>query len=280
MMPCIVVDAGHGGASQTGGSSPTGVRLAGGAWEKDVALDLARRVARHLAPDAVMTRQGDVNLPISERIAVARKLGAQVFLSVHANQGHGGGTQIWVHPQAGARSQALAESVRRGLEASGLGNGGVGAAELAVLHPAWHTPGTAACLVDIDFAHGRRDPAALDAIARSIARGASVHARGLSGSSEGASCPSWLASNTDSTYFGYVRPPTLGRATPLINGRSSGGPGPDVDSTEPLDAMQSAVAACANGDSVYLSAWILEPDTRLTAGSYGAATTWGGLFAA
>jgi phosphatidylserine/phosphatidylglycerophosphate/cardiolipin synthase-like enzyme len=83
-----------------------------------------------------------------------------------------------------------------------------------------------------------------------------------------------------SDYFTHVYPPNQGTITPLINGRSSNGPGPDMDSTEPLDAMQLAVQALGGGDAVYLAAWFFEPDTQLTLGPSQGAATWGQLLAA
>jgi YD repeat-containing protein len=91
--------------------------------------------------------------------------------------------------------------------------------------------------------------------------------------------PPILMPNDSADYFPYVRPATLGLARPLINGRSSGGPGPNVDLTEPLDAMENAVKALGAGDCVYLSAWFFEPATGLTAGGMAGVTTWGQLFA-
>lgn len=91
--------------------------------------------------------------------------------------------------------------------------------------------------------------------------------------------PPLLLGHDDPEYFKYVRPATMGLATPLLNGRSSGGAGPDVDLTEPLDAMEAAVKATGAGDAVYLSSWFFEPATVLTAGGLPGATTWGELFA-
>lgn len=91
--------------------------------------------------------------------------------------------------------------------------------------------------------------------------------------------PPLLLPNNAADYFDYVRPATRGLAQPLINGRSSGGAGPDIDLTEPLDAMENAVKALGAGDSIYLSAWLFEPATGLTAGGLPGVTTWGQLFA-
>jgi hypothetical protein len=89
----------------------------------------------------------------------------------------------------------------------------------------------------------------------------------------------FLPGNSSTDYPDYVRPATAGTATMLINGRSSGGSGPNVDSTEPLDRMQATVQSLRAGDRVYLSAWFFEPATALTRGPYGAAATWGALLA-
>jgi phosphatidylserine/phosphatidylglycerophosphate/cardiolipin synthase-like enzyme len=81
-------------------------------------------------------------------------------------------------------------------------------------------------------------------------------------------------------YEKYVARMTRGLATPLINGRSSGGAGPDIDLNEPLIEMERVVKSLASGDTVHFSAWFFEPATVLLDGAYGAATTWGELFAA
>lgn len=78
----IVVDAGHGG-KDPGAIGPNGLR------EKDVTLAIARKLAvklrETLACDVVLTRDNDVFLPLEERTAIANKVGADLFLSVHAN---------------------------------------------------------------------------------------------------------------------------------------------------------------------------------------------------
>jgi len=92
------------------------------------------------------------------------------------------------------------------------------------------------------------------------------------------SMPPMILPNDDPDHLDYMRPATRGLATPLINGRSSGGAGPDVDLTEPLDEMELAVAACGAGDAVYLSAWFFDPATPLTVSGI-AGDTWGKLLA-
>lgn len=78
----IVVDAGHGG-KDPGAIGPGGVK------EKDVTLEMARKVAGRLKAElgceVVLTRDRDVFLPLEERTAIANKLGADLFISIHAN---------------------------------------------------------------------------------------------------------------------------------------------------------------------------------------------------
>jgi N-acetylmuramoyl-L-alanine amidase len=78
----IVLDAGHGG-HDSGAVGPTGVQ------EKDVALDVTRRVARKveagLGVKVVMSRDSDVFVPLRDRTNFANKQRADLFVSIHAN---------------------------------------------------------------------------------------------------------------------------------------------------------------------------------------------------
>ena len=78
----IVIDPGHGG-HDPGATSPSGTR------EKDIVLQiglkLARKVREELGIDVVMTRSTDVFIELQERTAIANKVGADLFVSVHAN---------------------------------------------------------------------------------------------------------------------------------------------------------------------------------------------------
>jgi N-acetylmuramoyl-L-alanine amidase len=83
----VVLDAGHGG-HDSGAMGPSGV------MEKDVVLDVTRRVARMveggLGVKVVLSRDSDVFVPLRERTNFANKQGADLFVSIHAN----------AHPQA------------------------------------------------------------------------------------------------------------------------------------------------------------------------------------
>jgi len=139
-MNAIVLDAGHGGHEPCGRSTPDGEVFAGGRREKDVVLRLAREVARRLGTRGVLTRDRDVNLSLAERIGLARRTGADTFVSLHA--GHGP-TTAWIHTDATERSRRLARAIGREL------HGQVSAADLAVLAPDHHRPATAACLIEV-----------------------------------------------------------------------------------------------------------------------------------
>jgi N-acetylmuramoyl-L-alanine amidase len=78
----IVLDAGHGG-HDPGATGPSGLT------EKEVVLDVVKRVARLLEEDlrvkVAMTRSADVFVPLRDRTNFANKQRADLFVSVHAN---------------------------------------------------------------------------------------------------------------------------------------------------------------------------------------------------
>jgi N-acetylmuramoyl-L-alanine amidase len=78
----IVIDAGHGG-HDTGTIGPNGL------LEKDVVLDVAKRLGRllesRLGAEVVYTRHNDTFIPLETRTAIANRERADLFISVHAN---------------------------------------------------------------------------------------------------------------------------------------------------------------------------------------------------
>jgi N-acetylmuramoyl-L-alanine amidase len=78
----IVVDAGHGGRDP-GAIGPSGVK------EKDITLAMAKVLARQLEKElgceVILTRDRDVYLDLAERTAIANKVGADLFISIHVN---------------------------------------------------------------------------------------------------------------------------------------------------------------------------------------------------
>jgi N-acetylmuramoyl-L-alanine amidase len=77
----IVVDAGHGGhdpGAQAGGLNEKDITLA-------TAMALRKRLERSGRYKVVMTRDSDVFIPLPVRVQIARRAGADLFLSLHAD---------------------------------------------------------------------------------------------------------------------------------------------------------------------------------------------------
>ena len=77
----VIIDPGHGGRDP--GAMKNGLR------EKELVLDISRRVAKFLEADGsyevILTRNTDVFVPLEERTAIANSRGADLFISIHAN---------------------------------------------------------------------------------------------------------------------------------------------------------------------------------------------------
>jgi len=81
----IVIDPGHGG-HDTGTIGPNGL------LEKDLVLDVSRRLGKlleaRLGADVVFTRRDDTFIPLETRTSIANQEQADLFVSVHANSSH------------------------------------------------------------------------------------------------------------------------------------------------------------------------------------------------
>ncbi|ACY13204.1 N-acetylmuramoyl-L-alanine amidase family protein [Haliangium ochraceum] len=80
--PLVVIDPGHGG---TNSGAPGAVP---GLHEKQVTLAIARLLWRELSERGyrvVLTRDRDIYLTLRQRVRLANRVGADVFLSIHAN---------------------------------------------------------------------------------------------------------------------------------------------------------------------------------------------------
>lgn len=90
MRPLVIaIDAGHGG-QDPGSRGPSGTR------EKDVALAIAKELARQVdatpGMKAYLTRDSDYFIPLNQRARKASAAGADIFLSIHAD--------AWTSPSA------------------------------------------------------------------------------------------------------------------------------------------------------------------------------------
>ena len=106
----VVIDAGHGGADP-GASTPDGRP------EKEIALDVAERLAAKLRGGlfrVVTTRHGDETLSLRERARRAREAGGDVFVSIHLNSvprpGWGGVETYYLGPRDDPAIRALASA--------------------------------------------------------------------------------------------------------------------------------------------------------------------------
>ncbi len=82
-LPIVVIDAGH------GGQDPGAPSVLAGRKEKEVTLAIARAIKAEIdeggKAKAMLTRSTDVFIPLTGRVEIARKLGADLFISIHAD---------------------------------------------------------------------------------------------------------------------------------------------------------------------------------------------------
>ena len=102
----IVIDPGH------GGEDPGAVGR-GGNYEKNVTLLIARRLKARIDAEpnmrSTMTRDGDYFIPLGQRVQKARRVQADLFLSVHADafiKPTARGSSVFVLSDHGASSSA------------------------------------------------------------------------------------------------------------------------------------------------------------------------------
>ena len=81
--PLVVIDPGH------GGSDPGASGVSGTVREKELTLLVARELRKRLAERGrvrvALTRDADSTVPLEGRAVIARSLGADLFLSIHAD---------------------------------------------------------------------------------------------------------------------------------------------------------------------------------------------------
>lgn len=112
----VAIDPGHGGADP-------GAIGWGGLVEKDIVLDVALRLRTFLLAQGiqvVLTREGDVTVDLSQRVPIAMRSGAQVFVSVHANASTKsvirGSETYYLKPDSLPLATAIQDELSRSLE--------------------------------------------------------------------------------------------------------------------------------------------------------------------
>ncbi|HEV7254486.1 MAG TPA: N-acetylmuramoyl-L-alanine amidase [Mesorhizobium sp.] len=118
----VVIDAGHGG-------DDTGAKGVSGIDEKQVTLDFAKALRDELAADGryevFLTREADVFMALDERVAIARRHEANLFVSLHADtvrQADVHGATVYTLSDQASDPQAEALAIRENLsdELAGL----------------------------------------------------------------------------------------------------------------------------------------------------------------
>jgi len=117
----VVIDAGHGGEDP-------GAKGRRGSREKDVTLSIAQRLRKLVDAEpnmrAVMTRDGDYFVPLQTRVEKARRVKADLFISVHADAyvlPHAKGTSVYALSERGATSAAASWLAKSENEADLIG---------------------------------------------------------------------------------------------------------------------------------------------------------------
>ena len=117
----IVIDAGHGGEDP-------GALGRHGSREKDVTLMIARRLKAMVDAEpnmrAVLTRDGDFYLPLQARVDKARKVRADLFVSIHADafvRPHARGSSVFALSERRATSEAARFLAQKENEADLIG---------------------------------------------------------------------------------------------------------------------------------------------------------------
>jgi len=118
--PIVVIDPGHGG-KDAGATTRNGIK------EKDIALGIASKIVvlnNTLFKDPLMlflTRYTDTLISLGDRTQLAKKLKADIFISIHCNQAinrTASGTEVFIHPKSEVQAEEsayLGFTIQKGL---------------------------------------------------------------------------------------------------------------------------------------------------------------------
>lgn len=169
----IVIDPGHGGKLEIGGSSANNATGTSGVLEKNITLRMAFLVREQLVLlaastgdnlDIILTREKDENLGLAARAEIAKKKKADLFLSIHCNafDGKARGTETLISPVSSGNTNHAAEKAFAQLIQTAVFNAikshdpkakdrGVKDQKLAVLRDADLGTKTRGCLLELEF---------------------------------------------------------------------------------------------------------------------------------
>ena len=156
MSGTVVIDPGHGG-KDPGATSVLGF------YEKSVNLSVANKVARLLEQRGLrvkMTRTSDRYPELEERVAIANRLNADLFVSIHADsfpKSSRRGFTVYIARSASSSSRRAANAISRSMSGTGLNSFGV---QTAGYHVLTGTRGPAV-LVEMGYLSNRSEAALL-----------------------------------------------------------------------------------------------------------------------
>ncbi len=129
----VAIDPGHGG-EDPGAVGPSGLR------EKDVVLSVALQLREHLNRNpgmrAMLTRDADFFVPLDQRVAKARRVQADLFISIHADAfftSRARGASVFALSDRGASSSAARWMAERENAADLVGGVNLKAADATVM---------------------------------------------------------------------------------------------------------------------------------------------------
>ena len=153
----VIIDAGHGGHDP-------GTTAINGVYEKHITLAVATKVAsilRQKGYRVAMTRQDDRFIELQERADIANRLGADLFVSIHADSAPDSsiqGSTTYVAQAASSGSMQAARSVVTAMDTTGVNVRGIRRADYKVLINT-HCP---AILVEIGYLSNSQEAARLE----------------------------------------------------------------------------------------------------------------------
>ena len=151
----VVIDPGHGG-KDAGATTRTGIK------EKDIALGIASKIVvlnNKLVENPLMlflTRYTDTLISLGDRTQLAKKLKADIFISIHCNQAinrTASGTEVFIHPKSEVQASAsayLGFTIQKGLaDILGVKNRGIKFGNFQVLRD--NNDSSATVLLELGF---------------------------------------------------------------------------------------------------------------------------------
>ncbi|WP_286745256.1 N-acetylmuramoyl-L-alanine amidase [Aquabacterium sp. UBA2148] len=130
----VAIDAGHGG-EDPGAIGPSGL------YEKDVVLSIAQKLRARINAQpgmrAMLTRESDYFVPLKDRVGKARRVQADLFVSIHADafmNPQARGASIFALSDKGATSAAARWMAKRENASDMVGGVNIKAKDSSVMH--------------------------------------------------------------------------------------------------------------------------------------------------